>query len=66
MIQLKSVSGKEFYLNNDLIFKIEREFDTLITLTDSKTIRVIETPEEIRQKIIAFKQEIYNPEPGVN
>lgn len=66
MIQLKSVSGKEFYLNNDLIFKIERDYDTLITLTNQKTIRVMETPDEITQKIIAFKRQIYQTLPGGN
>lgn len=66
MIQLKSVSGKEFYLNNDLIFKIERDYDTLITLIDHKTIRVMDTPEEISKKIISFKRDIFQSQPGGN
>ncbi|MDZ7835772.1 MAG: flagellar FlbD family protein [Alkalibacterium sp.] len=65
MISLRTVSGKEFYLNNDLILKMEREYDTLITLVDYKTIRVMDTPEEIAEKVIAFKQKIYRSSTGV-
>ena len=65
MIQLSSVSGKEFYLNNELIYKIERDFDTIITLIDLKTVRVQDTPEEIVNKVIEFKKRIYQTEAGV-
>lgn len=65
MIQLSSVSGKEFYLNNELIYKIERDFDTIITLIDLKTVRVQDSPEEITRKIIEFKKQIYQKEAGV-
>ncbi|SFJ90908.1 flagellar protein FlbD [Marinilactibacillus piezotolerans] len=62
MILLKSLAGKEFYLNCDLIYKVEKEYDTLITLVDQKTIWVQETPEEIRDKVIQFKNQVYrNP-----
>lgn len=65
MILLRTVSGKEFYLNNDCILKIERDFDTLITLVDHKTLRVMDTPEEIAEKVIVFKQKIYQSSMGV-
>ncbi|GEL66215.1 flagellar FlbD family protein [Marinilactibacillus psychrotolerans] len=62
MILLKSLAGKEFYLNCDLIYRVEKEYDTLITLVDQKTIWVQETPEEIRDKVIQFKNQVYrNP-----
>ncbi|API89624.1 flagellar FlbD family protein [Marinilactibacillus psychrotolerans] len=62
MILLKYLAGKEFYLNCDLIYKVEKEYDTLITLVDQKTIWVQETPEEIRDKVIQFKNQVYrNP-----
>ncbi|MFC6465682.1 flagellar FlbD family protein [Marinilactibacillus sp. GCM10026970] len=60
MILLKSLIGKEFYLNSDLIYKIEREYDTLITLTDQKTLWVQESPELVKNKIIEYKKQIYN------
>ncbi|OJF90881.1 flagellar FlbD family protein [Alkalibacterium sp. 20] len=65
MIALRTVSGKEFYLNNELILKMEREYDTLITLVDYKTIRVMETPAEIAEKVIDYKREIYQSSTGV-
>lgn len=59
MILLKSLSGGEFYLNNDLIVKIEALPDTVITLTDGRTIRVKDTPEEIIERIIQYKRRIF-------
>ena len=60
MIALTTVSGKEFYLNCDLIYRIDRSFDTIITLTDGKTVRVSETENEIVEKVIQYKRKIYN------
>ena len=59
MILLKSLSGGEFYLNNDLIVKIEALPDTVITLSDGRTLRVKDTPQEIIEKIIHYKRRIY-------
>jgi flagellar protein FlbD len=60
MIKLTSIGGNEFYLNNDLIYKIENLPDTIITLTDGKKIRVSNSVEEIIQEIINFKRKIYH------
>lgn len=60
MILLNTLTGKEFYLNCDLIYKVEKEYDTLITLIDQKTIWARESPDEIRDKVIQFKRQIYN------
>lgn len=65
MIALKTVSGKEFYLNVNNILKVEQDFDTLITLVDYKTIRVLDSPEDIAAKIISYKQTIYQSSMGV-
>lgn len=59
MILLTSLSGSPFYMNSDLIFKIEALPDTVMTLTDGKTMRVKEMPEEIISKIIVYKKQIY-------
>ena len=46
MILVTALNGKPFYLNPTLIYRIEEMPDTLITLTDGKTLvvtqRVIE------------------------
>ena len=60
MIALTAISGKEFYLNCELIYRIDRSFDTIITLTDGKTVRVSETENEIVEKVIQYKRKIYN------
>lgn len=65
MISLRTVSGKEFYLNADSILKIEKDYDTLITLVDNKTLRVMDTPEEISEKVLAYKRKIYHTARGV-
>ncbi|MBO1265370.1 flagellar FlbD family protein [Proteiniclasticum sp. SCR006] len=59
MILLTTLSGTEFYLNTDLVVKIEALPDTVITLTDGKTMRVTERPEIIIERIIAYKRKIY-------
>ncbi len=59
MILLTTLSGAAFYINSDLLLKIEALPDTVMTLTDGKTMRVKESPEEIIQKIIYFKKQIY-------
>jgi flagellar protein FlbD len=58
MVLLHSLNGNELYLNNDLIEKIEAIPDTIITLTDGKTIRVKESPQEIVERIVHFKRRV--------
>ncbi|ALV22036.1 flagellar FlbD family protein [Carnobacterium antarcticum] len=60
MIALTDVSGREFYLNCELIYRIDRSFDTIITLTDGKTLRVIEKETEIVEKVISYKRKIHS------
>ena len=59
MILLHSLNGSEFYLNNDLIVKVEALPDTFITLTDGRTLRVKEAPQEILEEIIRYKRRIF-------
>ncbi|KJS23485.1 MAG: hypothetical protein VR72_01325 [Clostridiaceae bacterium BRH_c20a] len=58
MIKVTRFQGKEFYLNSDLIEFIEDNPDTVITLTSSKKIVVMETPDEIVERIKKFRKEI--------
>lgn len=59
MIEITSLSDEKMILNSDQIYKIEEFSDTMITLLDGKTIRVSEGPEEIVDKIVAFKRRIF-------
>ena len=59
MIELTAFSMHKFYLNFALIYKFEATPDTVITLTDGKTLTVKETPAEIVEKVIAYQQQIH-------
>ncbi|HCX64238.1 MAG TPA: endoflagellar protein [Eubacteriaceae bacterium] len=65
MILLRSLSGEEFYLNCDLIFKIEKLPDTIITLVDGKKLRVKDSPEAIIEGIVQFQRRIHHETPEV-
>lgn len=59
MIELSDLSGKKFILNCDLIYRIDKQYDTIITLIDSKKLMVRESPEEVVEKVTKYKQEIH-------
>lgn len=59
MVILKRINGKEFVLNSDLIEFVEATPDTVVTLTNGKKIVVKETVEEVIDKVINYKREIY-------
>lgn len=59
MILLTSISGKEFCLNSDLIYKIEEAPDTIITLVDGKTLRVSNKTQDIINRIVDYKRKIH-------
>jgi flagellar protein FlbD len=56
LIKVIDVSGKEKYINCDLIEKIELIPDTLIVLLNGKNMIVRETPEELVERIAIFKR----------
>jgi len=60
LIQLHNISGEVFYLKCDLIYRIDQQFDTVITLTDQKKLIVQEKPEQVVDKVIEYKQEIFS------
>lgn len=60
LIQLHSVSGEPFLLNCDLIYRVDSQFDTVITLTNQKKLIVQEKPEKIVEKVIEYNQKIHS------
>ncbi|KRN30741.1 flagellar FlbD family protein [Liquorilactobacillus mali] len=58
MIELVGLNGKTFFLNADLIFKIEETPDTIITLVDDRNIIVRNKAVEIKKLIIEYRREI--------
>lgn len=59
MIELRTLKGSVFYLNADLIQKVEEVPDTLITLVDGKKIWVSESADLIIEKVIFYKRAIH-------
>ncbi|RKD27781.1 flagellar protein FlbD [Caminicella sporogenes DSM 14501] len=60
MIYVTRLNHDVFALNCDLIETIEETPDTVITLTTGKKIVVAENIDEIIDKIIQYKRNIYN------
>lgn len=58
MINVTAMNNKEFILNADHIEKIEEVPETLITLTNGKKYIVLESVEEIVEKVIMYKNKI--------
>lgn len=60
MIKLRRLNNSEIILNSELIEYIEETPDTIITLVNGHKIVVLESPEEVIEKVIIFKQKIHN------
>lgn len=58
MIDLTGMNNKEFALNADHIEKIEEVPETLITLTNGKKYIVLESIDEVKDKVIRYKNKI--------
>ncbi|WP_394885832.1 flagellar FlbD family protein [Clostridium butyricum] len=59
MIDLTAMNNTEFVLNADHIEKIECVPETLITLNNGKKYIVLETVEEVKSKVIKYKNKIF-------
>ncbi|WP_332648410.1 flagellar FlbD family protein [Lysinibacillus sp. 54212] len=58
MIELTRLNGKAFSLNALYIETVEAFPDTTITLTTGRKFIVLETEQQVRQKVNAFYQHI--------
>lgn len=58
MIKLTRLNGKEFVLNIDLIETVESTPDTVISTTSGKKFVVMESIDDIIDKVIEFKRKI--------
>lgn len=54
------LSKQKFVLNADTIEKIEEVPETVITLTNGKKYLVFESADEVIEKVIAYKNKIFN------
>lgn len=59
MIQLTRLNHVPLVLNSDLIEHIDVTPDTVIMLTTGQIIRVLESADEVVQKVVEFRRSIY-------
>lgn len=59
MIELTRLNGTKIFLNAELIEIIESTPDTVITLTTDKKLVVLESKDEIIDKVIEYKRRIF-------
>ncbi len=61
MIQLTSIKGEEVVVNSDLILRVERVGDTMITCSNGSKFRVKESTQEVVEKILKWQQQRWMP-----
>lgn len=59
MIKVTRLNKSQYLINSELIETIEATPDTVITLIDGKKYIVVESPDIILEKIIAFRSKIF-------
>ncbi|WP_461615310.1 flagellar FlbD family protein [Clostridium sp. Marseille-QA1073] len=60
MIKVTTLNKKEIVLNCDHIEKMEAVPETIITLTNGKVYLLANTIDEVMEKVIQYKNKIYN------
>lgn len=58
MIQLTRINHKPVVINADLIEHIESTPDTVVSLTTKQSLMVLETVEEVIDRIVEFRRRI--------
>ena len=66
MISVTTMRGESFILNSDLIETIYEKPDTTIHLTNGNIYLVQEPMNEVVQKIVAFRRQIFQNSPQGN
>ena len=64
MIHVTRINHVPLVLNSDLIEQVETTPDTVITLTTGHKVMVLESADEVVRRVVAFRREIYLPEPA--
>lgn len=58
MIKLTRLNSKEFVLNIDLIEFVESTPDTVISMTTGKKVVVMDTVDEVIEKVVEFRRRL--------
>lgn len=65
MIHLTRINHAPLVLNSDLIEHIDATPDTVITLTNAQKMMVLESADEVIQRVVEFRRLILNSRPGL-
>ncbi len=63
MIRITRLNRTPLILNSDLIEHIEMTPDTVIALTSGQKYMVLETTEEIIERVVSFRQSLIRNQP---
>ncbi len=61
VIFLTRTNGVKFYINPELIQIVESTPDTVVTLVNNKKLIVKDTPQEIAERFIEYRQKTMTP-----
>ena len=64
MIRLTRLNHVPLILNSDLIEHIDMTPDTVVTLTSGQKLMVLETAEEVVDKVVWFRRMLLSPDPA--
>jgi flagellar protein FlbD len=62
MIYVTRLNHTPVVLNSDLIEHVDTTPDTVVSLTTGQKLMVLESPEEIIERVIRFKRAVLGPE----
>jgi flagellar protein FlbD len=63
MIKVTRLNGSEMIINADLIETVEATPDTVLTTTTDHKWVIKESPEELLERVVAYKREIFGSRP---
>jgi flagellar protein FlbD len=65
MIRVKKMDGDEIVINAELIETIQATPDIVITLTNNKKFLVMDSEDEIINKVIEYRRRVLYPSEGI-
>jgi flagellar protein FlbD len=64
MIHVTRINRVPLVLNSDLIEHMESAPDTIISLTNGQKFMVLESADEVIQRVIAFRRQLFTQAPA--
>ena len=59
MIPVRRLNGRDLIVNADLIKTIEATPDTVLTLVTGEKLMVLDSVEEVLERVVAFKKRVF-------